>query len=235
MKEVKLLVVGTPSRGVSTVWDDAFYVPDSPYADEAWFMSYGVRAADSNTIVDDFHALRDPKDQDEFMKEFHFVLFAKQADDMDQTLMQGALALLGWFSRRGHQILLVPHDGGTNCGVGRHWHVLINPYSATGQRFSDREEDYRELMDYLNQDTGMSWSLGFSVIRRSVTPNPFVEVYDLNELLLVPADGKVPVSELQKLVESVNRESVSSLERLSDSVYLLHADDASVTVAAARG
>ena len=57
----------------------------------------------------------------------------------------------------------------------------------------------------------------------------------IHELLLVPADGKVPVSELQKLVESVNRESVSSLDRLSDSVYLLHADDASVTVAAARG
>lgn len=54
----------------------------------------------------------------------------------------------------------------------------------------------------------------------------------IHELLLVPADGKVPVSELQKLVESVNRESVSSLDRLSDSVYLLHADDASMTIAA---
>ena len=183
MKKLKLLVVGTPGKSASTVWDDAFYVANSPYADKAEIMSYGVRAADSKTIVDDFHALRNPKDpEDTLMKVFHIVLFAEQADDMDQALMHGALALLDWFSSRGHQILLVPHDGGTNCGVERHWHALINPYSATGQRFSDMEKDYNELFNHLNQDTGMNWSLGFSEIRRNATPNPFVEVYDPSEI-----------------------------------------------------
>ena len=179
MNKLKLLIAGTPGRGTSTIWDDAFYVADSPYADKGGIMSYGVRAANSKTIVDDFHALRDSTEPDDtLMKVFHFVLLAEQTEDMDQTLMQGALALLNWFSSRGHQILLVPHDGGTNCGVGRHWHALINPYSMTGQRFSDRKEDYNKLLNYLNQDTGMSWSLGFSEVKRGT--NPFTEVYDPN-------------------------------------------------------
>lgn len=54
----------------------------------------------------------------------------------------------------------------------------------------------------------------------------------VHELMLVPANGKVSAQELQRLVESVNRESVSTQDWLSDSVYLLRADDASVTIAA---
>ena len=181
MKELKLLVVGTPGRKGPTVWDDVAYVTNSRYADKAEIMSYGVRTDNSTAIANSFCALRDPMYPDDtLMKVFHIVLFAKQTEDMDQTLMQGALALLNWFSRCGHQILLVPHDGGTNCGVGRHWHALINPYAAAGQRFSDREEDYNKLLNYLNQDTGMSWSLGFSEVKRGT--NPFTEVYDPNDI-----------------------------------------------------
>ena len=54
----------------------------------------------------------------------------------------------------------------------------------------------------------------------------------VHELMLVPVDVNVSAGELQRLVESVNRESVSTQDWLSDSVYLLHADDASVTIAA---
>ena len=56
----------------------------------------------------------------------------------------------------------------------------------------------------------------------------------VHELLLVPADGRVPLLELQKLVERVNRESVDTSDWLSDSVYLLRASDAGVTIAAGR-
>ena len=56
----------------------------------------------------------------------------------------------------------------------------------------------------------------------------------VHELLLVPADGRAPLPELQKLVERVNRESVDTSDRLSDSVYLLRASDAGVTIAAGR-
>ena len=54
----------------------------------------------------------------------------------------------------------------------------------------------------------------------------------VHEMMLVPAIGKVSAQELQRLVENVNKESVSTQDWLSDSVYLLHADDASVTIAA---
>ena len=56
----------------------------------------------------------------------------------------------------------------------------------------------------------------------------------VHELLLVPADGRVPLLELQKLVKRVNRESVDTSDRLSDRVYLLRARDAGVTIAAGR-
>lgn len=183
MKELKLLVVGTPGRKGPTVWDDVAYVTNSRYADKAEIMSYGVRTDNSTAIANSFCALCDPMYPDDtLMKVFHFVLFAKQTENLELTLMHGAFALADWFSGRGHQILLVPHDGGTNCGVRRHWHALINPYSTTGLRFLDREEDYNELLNFLNQDTGMSWSLGFSEIRRNAVPSPFVEVYDPNDI-----------------------------------------------------
>lgn len=54
----------------------------------------------------------------------------------------------------------------------------------------------------------------------------------VHELVLVPADGKVPVPELKRMVESVNSSScVPSSDYLSSSVYLLRADDASVSIA----
>lgn len=53
----------------------------------------------------------------------------------------------------------------------------------------------------------------------------------VHELVLVPADGKVSVPELQRMVESVNSSSVSLSDYLGGSVYLLRADDASVSIA----
>lgn len=62
--------------------------------------------------------------------------------------------------------------------------------------------------------------------------NMYILPSSVHELLLVPDDGKVSVQELHGLVQSVNRDSVGSYDWLSDSVYLLHAGDASVTIAA---
>ena len=96
-------------------------------------------------------------------------------------MKSGALSVLEWFRLRGHQVLMVPHDGGTNREVGKHWHILVNPFSLKGMQFSDKPEDYDALMDFLNQNTDISWSLKFSENRKGA--NPFVEVYDLNDIL----------------------------------------------------
>ncbi len=87
---------------------------------------------------------------------------------------------------------------------------------------------------------GKAYGYGASVlvseqIRKNLCDHFGQDMYVLpssvHELMLVPASGKVSAQELQQLVRNTNRECVPSQERLSDSVYLLRADDASVTIA----
>ena len=123
MKEIRLLVVGIPGKERWSVWDDTFYTYASPYADREGVLAYRVHRNDPDAMIGDFHAYRDPMDKERMMKVFHFVLFARPEEQMEQTLKSGALSVLEWFKLRGHQVLMVPHDGGANCNVGRHWHM----------------------------------------------------------------------------------------------------------------
>ena len=60
----------------------------------------------------------------------------------------------------------------------------------------------------------------------------FVLPSSLHEVLVTPANGMIDVEGLKEMVVSINQSEVAPEDRLSDSVYLYHADTKKLTIAA---
>ena len=60
----------------------------------------------------------------------------------------------------------------------------------------------------------------------------FILPSSLHEVLVTPANGMIDVEGLKEMVVSINQSEVDPEDRLSDSVYLYHADTKKLTIAA---
>ena len=164
MKDAKLLVVGRPHQGNSAVDNVIRYVIASPFADTSEILSNQIRIDSLQHMIEDFYAVQAPLDMNEHRRVFHFVLTARDSHHKDAILMDGAQALLEYFSEIGHQALLVPHYGSEKNYANHHWHVVVNPISyINGQRLLDKFQTFSQMQEYLTRNTRAEWTWKYTV------------------------------------------------------------------------
>ena len=185
MNNFRLIINGEMGDYKTIVNDAVYYAVDSPFADRRYINGNYIDSKESVWIIEEFNRYRSKTDTAPLMSVYHFVLI-DQSGNMNEMLNDLARSIMGYFQLEDFQALMVPHKGGTNLNVGIHWHFIVNPVNVvTGTEVYHVSEFYEKIMSYINSIYMINLICKYKD-RSCFIPhsdNPFVEVYDLNDIL----------------------------------------------------
>ena len=172
--EATLLVIQNRHNGDTVIENVLNYVISSPFADLNEVMAYGL-TLDYYKMIQEFYQVQEPyRELEKHRRIFHMVLSARPSKHIQRTLDEGAKYFLDYMIMKGHQVLLVPHDGSrTNCN-NYHWHAVVNVKSyLTGETLYDRFATYKEICDYLIQNQNIHWDYKYHTDNKIISSEYF--------------------------------------------------------------
>ncbi len=185
MNNFRLIINGEMEEYKTIVNDAVYCTVNSPFADQRYINGHYIDSKESGRIIEEFNRYRSKTDAAPLMSAYHFVLI-DQSGNMNEMLNDLARSIMGYFQAEDFQALMVPHKGGTNLDVGVHWHFIINPVNVVmGTEIYHVAEFYEKIVSYINSIYLINLTCKYKCRSCFVpqTDNPFVEVYDLNDIL----------------------------------------------------
>lgn len=159
MKDATLFVVRKPHQGDSVVENLLSYILGSPFADIDEMLTNLYHSESFDSMVQEIYSVQEPYNMEHHRVMFHMVLSTRPSKVSQRILDEGAYAVLDYFNMLGHQAIIVPHDGSEGNCNNYHYHLIVNPLSATSKkRLLDKYETFNNIRDYLNCHTRSQWS-----------------------------------------------------------------------------
>lgn len=170
MKKATLIIIKNAHNGDTVIENVLNYVLSSIFADTDEIMVNGISNNDYSQMARDFYSVQEPYTElKTHRRVFHMILTTRVSKNMQRTLDEGAEAFLEFMKKHGHQVLLVPHYGSRKNSAHYHWHAVVNVKSyLTGNTLLDKYSTYKQICDYLNQNSYTDWKYGYHISDKTV-------------------------------------------------------------------
>ena len=159
MKDATLFVVGKSHQGDDVIENLLNYMINSIFADCDEMLTNLSHSDSFDSMMYEICQVQEPFNMEHHRVMFHFILSTRPSHISQRILTDGAYAILDYFNMLGHQVIIVPHYGSNHNADNFHYHIAVNPVSATSQkRLLDKYETYNNIRDFLNLNTHSCWS-----------------------------------------------------------------------------